>query len=101
MKPNTIFVIFSALIVVVGVYWYSRADTGDQPFITASTPEENLSKIRFQTLVQGLPTSFDTSIFSDVRFRALFDLTTQVSSEPAGRLDPFASIQEVVKNENK
>jgi hypothetical protein len=49
--------------------------------------------MKFKALINELPDSFDTRIFSDARFNALVDLTTRISPESLGRLDPFASIQ--------
>lgn len=96
MKPNsnTILVSIVTLIVAAGAYWYFFTGTGNQPPLTVSA-SRSLSQTQFQTLVNELSISFDTDIFSDVRFNALVDLTTQISPESSGRLDPFAPVQAV------
>ena len=49
--------------------------------------------MQFETLVGELePVSFNVGIFSDARFNALVDITTSVSPESFGRLDPLAPI---------
>ncbi|MBU6490653.1 hypothetical protein KGQ25_00600 [Patescibacteria group bacterium] len=91
-NSNTILTILATLVIAGGAYWYFFTGTGNQPPLTTSATT-NESQMHFQTLVNELqPISFDTSIFSDARFNALVDLTTQVSPEPSGRLDPFAPI---------
>ena len=92
MKPNATLFIVTALVVGAGAYWHFFTGTENQPSLTAST-SENTEETQFKMLVNELPTSFDTGIFSDARFNALIDLTTQISPESLGRLDPFASIQ--------
>lgn len=92
MKSNSTLIIITAIVVGAGAYWYFFTGTGNQPSLTEST-SENTAQIQFKALISQLPTSFDTSIFSDVRFNALVDLTTQISPESLGRLDPFASVQ--------
>ena len=49
--------------------------------------------MQFQTLVGELqPITFDTAVFSDPRFNALVDISTPVTPQPPGRLDPFAPV---------
>ena len=92
MKTNTTFIIITAIVIGAGAYWFFFTGTGNQPSLTAST-SENTTQMKFKALINELPDSFDTRIFSDARFNALVDLTTQISPESLGRLDPFASIQ--------
>ncbi len=96
MKPNsnTLLLIIVTLVVAAVAYWYFFTDTGNKPPLTASAAK-NLSQTQFQTLVNELSISFNTGIFSDARFNALVDITTQISPESAGRLDPFASVSSV------
>lgn len=90
MKKNTIYLIIAALVVAAGAYWYFFTGTGNQPPLSASTVT-NPAQVQFQTLVGELqPISFNTSIFSDPRFNALVDITTSISPESFGRLDPLA-----------
>lgn len=92
ITSSTLLIIISACIVAAGAYWYFFTDTGNQPPLETTTTQ-NDAQTEFQTLVGELqPVSFDTSIFSDLRFKALHDLTTPISPEPEGRPDPFAPI---------
>lgn len=92
MKPNVITTIVITLIVAAGGYWYFFMGSGNQPPLTESS-SQNAAQTQFQTLVSELqPISFNTAIFSNPKFTSLIDLTTPVSPEPSGRLDPFASI---------
>ena len=91
MKSNTTLII-ATLIIAAGAYWLFFTGTPEQPPLTTSTPE-NPAQTRFRALIVRLPSSFNTGIFSDERFNALVDLTTQISPESAGRLDPFAPVQ--------
>ena len=93
MNSPTVLIGISILVVVAGVYWYVSTQTGNEPPLTASTTAENPVQMQFQALVGELQSiSFNTSIFTDLRFNALIDLTTPVSPEPSGRSDPFAPI---------
>lgn len=93
IDSNTTLIVIATLIVAAGAYWYFFTGTGNQPPLTATTVPENQAQTRFQALVSELqPISFDTDIFSDPRFLSLVDLTTPITPESAGRLDPFASI---------
>lgn len=91
IESNTILLIVATLIVAAGAYWYFSAGTGNDLPITAAVTD-NQAQTQFQVLVSELPISFDTTIFSESRFMALVDLTTPVTPETAGRLDPFAPI---------
>lgn len=90
MKSNTTFII-TTLVIVAGAYWYFFMGTGNDMPITASSTE-NVDQMKFRELIVRLPSSFDTKIFQDARFGSLLDLTTQVTPEAAGRVDPFAAI---------
>lgn len=73
-------------------YWYFFTDTGNEPPLSTDVPT-NVAQMQFETLVGELqPISFNTSIFSDVRFNALTDITTPVSFESYGRVDPLAPL---------
>lgn len=94
MKFNstTALIILATLVVGAGAYWYFFTGTGNQPPLTSGA-SKNEAEMHFQALASELqPITFDTGIFSDARFNALVDLTTQVSPEPSGRTDPFAPI---------
>jgi len=92
MKSNTTLLIIVTLLVAAGAYWYFFTGTGNQPPLSQSAPA-NQAQTRFQALVSELqPISFNASIFSDARFNALVDLSTPISLETPGRLDPFASV---------
>jgi len=86
-------IILASLIVAAGAYWYFFTDTGNEAPLTAEGTVESPSQTQFRTLVSQLqPISFNTGIFSDVRFNALVDLSTPISPEPSGRPDPFAPL---------
>lgn len=92
MKPNTIILIVATLVVAGGAYWYFFTGTGNEPPLTVGTAD-NQAQSRFQTLVSELRSiSFNTDIFSEPSFMALVDLTTPVTPETIGRLDPFAPV---------
>lgn len=93
MKSNAILIGIVTVIIAAGVYWYFFTGTGNQPPLSATDTSTNQAQTQFQTLVSELqPISFDTSIFSDAHFNALADLTTPISPEGTGRLDPFAAV---------
>ena len=84
--------IIAILIAAAGAYWYFFTGTGDQLPLSASGTE-NQAQTQFEALVSELtPISFDTKIFSDVRFNSLVDITTTITPEQTGRPDPFAVI---------
>lgn len=93
MKSTTTFIISTIALIVAGIaYWYFFTDTGNQPPLSTDVPA-NQTQMQFEMLVGELqPISFTVGIFSDARFNALVDITTPVSSESYGRLDPLAPI---------
>ena len=96
MKSNSITIVILTLVIAGAGYWYFSTRSGNQPPLTALTAPENAAQTQFQSLVSGLRSiKFDTAIFSDPRFTSLVDLSTPVTPEPPGRLDPFAQISEV------
>ena len=98
MKPNTILIVIVTLIIAAVAYWYFFTGTGNQPPLSGNT-SANEAQMQFQTLISELqPISFDTKIFSDARFNALVDITTPVSPETIGRLDPFAAVTGIGEN---
>ena len=93
MKSNTFILILVSLLVAAGAYWYFFTGTGNLPPLTVTSAQVSQAQTQFQMLVSQLqPISFNTDIFSDARFNALVDLTTPVSPETPGRLDPFAPL---------
>ena len=92
MKSNTILIIGAALVLALGAYWYFFTGTGNQTPLSASA-STNQAQAQFQTLVGELQNiTFNTNIFSDPRFIALVDITTPISPESSGRIDPLAPI---------
>lgn len=90
MKSNTVILIIIALVVAAGAYWYFFTGTGNEPSLSTDI-SANQAQMKFETLAGELqPISFNTSIFLDTHFNALVDITTQVSPESAGRVDPLA-----------
>jgi len=99
MNTNTILIIVISLIVAAGAYWFFFTGEGNEPSLSVNTTE-NPTQARFQTLVRELQSiSLDASIFTEPRFMVLMDLTTPVTPETVGRLDPFAPVSAVNKNE--
>jgi len=98
MKSN-LFLIISTLALSAIAYWYFFTGAqGNEPPLTASV-EENQAAIQFRTLVGELQNiTFNTSISNDPRFNALIDITTPITPESAGRLDPLAPILGVSGN---
>ena len=93
MKSNTLTIVMTTLILLGGGYWYVTNKSGNQLPLTATLPSENAAETQFQILVGQLsPIVFATDIFSDPRFMSLVSLTTPVTPEPGGRLDPFAPL---------
>ena len=94
MKFNALIIGVLVILIGAGAYWYFFMGTGNQPALSADTSASpDQTQTQFQTLASELGSiSFDTSIFSDARFNALADLTTPISPESTGRLDPFAQV---------
>lgn len=94
---KTILITLAALVVAGGAYWYFFTGSGNDAPLTAITGS-GVSQTRFQTLVSELqPITFDTSIFSDPRFLALVNISTDLTPESTGRLDPFAPVAGTAK----
>ncbi len=91
MKPNSTLFVTIGLVLAAGAYWYFSSGTDDQAPLTISTSEDH-GQTEFKMLINELPSAFNTKIFSDPRFSALVDLTTQITPESPGRIDPFAPI---------
>lgn len=91
MKTNTIILIVVTLIIAGAAYWYFFTGTGNEPPLSVVTNASS-AQVQFESLAGKLPSTFDTAIFSDVRFKALVDITQPVELEPVGRLDPLAPI---------
>ncbi|MSU74655.1 hypothetical protein EXS57_02655 [Candidatus Kaiserbacteria bacterium] len=92
MKSTTILIVTGALIVAGIAYWFFFTNTGNEAPLSTDTPT-NQAQIQFEALIGELqPISFNTKIFTDVRFNALVDITTPVSPESSGRLDPLAPL---------
>lgn len=85
--------IVAGIVVLGGLYWYFFSGSEDIDASLTSTPAASPLETRFLTLSGELdPISFDTQIFSDSRFLALINLTTEITAEPQGRADPFAPL---------
>ena len=95
MKPpaNPAFFIISAIIVALGAYWFFFTDSGNDVPLVTEGGDVTSAETEFKLLVSELSSiKFNKEIFSDPRFMALVDLSTQVTPESSGRLDPFAPI---------
>lgn len=91
MKRNTILIIIICLATAGAAYFYFFTGTGNDAPITA-VPQASNSQIKFDAATSKLPTSLDTSIFSDPHFTSLVDITQPIQNEPAGRIDPLAPL---------
>lgn len=88
---KTILTILAILVVAGGAYWYFFTGNSGNAAPLTVTALGDPSQTRFQTMITELqPITFDTSIFSDARFMALVDISTAITPESTGRLDPFA-----------
>ena len=94
MKLNSTFIIVIVLVIGAVAAWYFFTGTAEQPPLT-ETSSINTEETEFKALINELPTSFDTGIFTDPRFNALVDLSTKIAPEPSGRLDPFAPVSNI------
>lgn len=93
MKSNTITLIVLTLLAAAAAYWFFFSGSGNEPPLFAAASTENVAQARFQALASELqPLTFDTTIFTEARFLALVDITTPVTPEAMGRLDPFAPV---------
>jgi hypothetical protein len=96
LKSNPTLLLLVALFVAAGTYWYFFQSPAQDAPLTTSSSSDNAAEQQFQSLVSQLqPISFNTSIFSDPRFMALVDLSTSITPEASGRLDPFAPVSGV------
>ena len=92
MKSNTIILIVASLLLFAAAYWFFFTGTGNEPPLSTGEPVSQ-AQVQFEILIGALePITFDTRIFSDARFTALVDLTTPVSPESFGRIDPLAPL---------
>lgn len=99
LTSNPKALIIGSLVAVAFIYWYFFTGASTEQLPLTEIGIENRAQTKFQELVGELtPISFDTSIFADPRFNALVDLTTPVSPEASGRLDPFAPISGLSEN---
>jgi hypothetical protein len=86
-------IIILTLLLAAGAYWFFFTG-GEQPAITTTASSlEAPVDTSFPVSASELQSiSFKTDIFDDTRFTSLIDLTTAVTDEQKGRLDPFAVV---------
>lgn len=79
----------AAVILLGGAYLYFF----DSSFLTPPVfiTDTNVSTFT-NTFIKLAPVTFDTEILSDPRFLSLTDIAPLITSEPAGRVDPFAPL---------
>jgi len=93
MKSNTTIIVIVTLLVAGLAYWYFFTGTGNEPPLSVTGATTNQAQMQFETLVGELqPVSFNTKIFADARFNALVDISTSISPESIGRIDPLAPL---------
>lgn len=92
MQRNTLLLTTVVALAAMLGYWYLISADETEPTLSASALT-NQAQMQFEKLIGELrPISFNTGIFSDPRFNALADLTTPISPESFGRLDPLAPL---------
>jgi len=97
-NSNMVPVVILTIVAAAGVYWYFFTGTGNELPLMESVAESRI-QTKFQDLAGKLRLiSFRADIFSDSRFNALADLTTPVSPESIGRIDPFAPLAGTSEN---
>lgn len=93
INSNTVFLTIGAIVVIGGIWYFFFNGTSGTPDQALSASSNNPAQTQFATLVSQLqPITFNTNIFQDPNFMALVDLSTPVTPESAGRLDPFAPL---------
>ncbi len=92
MKPNVITIVLVTVLAAAGAYWFFT-QPGSQAPLTATPAAQSGAQTQFEALVSQLRgISFNTSVLSDPKFKALVDITVPVAPEASGRLDPFAPV---------
>lgn len=93
LNSNTLSLIIGAIVVAGGIwYFFFSGGSGNEQPVSAQGAA-NPAQTQFAALVSQLqPITFTTGIFEDPDFMALVDLSTPVTPESAGRLDPFAPL---------
>src|SRR5258708_2488822 len=82
------------VIVVAAALWYFLSgSSAPEAVLSAENPS---APPEAQQLIQSLTTlrtvTLDGAIFSNASFQLLHDFSTQIATEPVGRLDPFAPL---------
>ncbi len=93
MKSNPVPFIIATVLVGIGAYWFFFVNGTEQPSLTMNSTQ-NGAQAKFQALASQLQSiSFDTRIFSDPNFVSLVSLTTSITPETKGTIDPFGPIR--------
>lgn len=92
INSNTVSLVIGAIVVAGGIWYFFFTGTSGTPEAPLSG-SNNPAQTQFAALVSQLqPITFTTGIFQNPNFMALVDLSTPVTPESAGRLDPFAPL---------
>jgi hypothetical protein len=93
-RTKIIFAVMAGGIALAAGYllFFPKSDGGAA--LSADSVPASAAEVRFLNLAGQIGSiTFDTSIFSDLRFSSLVDIHTAILPEAAGRKDPFASLQ--------
>ena len=95
LLKNLLIVLGIAIFLFAGYIIFSRG--GDDEVVTtnqAATSQAALESQEFLSRLRLLKNiDMDDSIFSDERFRSLFDFREPLPREPVGRDNPFAPVE--------
>ena len=92
---KNIFIGIGAVIVLFIVYAYIKDDGGEKPSLAVETPvaPESLPGSDIIALLVDLKViKINSGFFTDLTFKSLIDFTTPLPSEPIGRMNPFAPV---------
>ena len=95
MSTNTKIIIGVVIAGAVGIgaYLLFFNNNSDAAVLSAQTAPASAAEISFLNLAsQTEAVTFDTTILSDPRFKALVDIHTAIVPEPQGRINPFAPL---------
>ncbi|PIR86272.1 hypothetical protein COU13_01935 [Candidatus Kaiserbacteria bacterium CG10_big_fil_rev_8_21_14_0_10_43_70] len=109
VKKNKI--LFAGVAVIIaGFVWYGMSEKqGENSLLTSTSissaaTQTAVERELLNTLLELRSIRLDGEIFSDPAFNSLRDFTTDIVSEPIGRRNPFAPLEEpgvlVVPEEN-
>ena len=94
---KNIFIGIGAVIILFVVYAYLKDDSEQKPSLAAQTPvaPQSLPGSDIIALLVDLKAiKINSGFFTDQTFKSLIDFTTPLPSEPVGRTNPFAPVNQ-------